>query len=121
MYGYENSNFGRKVLPDYKGRCLKGLDCSGWVKWVYNTALRRGIVSADSTAKQAGIGNKIRRENLKPGDLIVRPGHNSHVMMFLEWADDGRITVIHENGTANNVSIGTYDAYYPYYRSIFDI
>lgn len=119
--GYEGANFGRKVLPDYKGRCLKGLDCSGWVNWVYNSTFRTNLVTADGTQKLASVGNKIRREELKPGDLIVRPGHDSHVMMFLEWAPDGRVTVIHENGTANNVSIGTYDAYYPYYRSIFDI
>lgn len=119
--GYENSNFGRKVIPDYKGRCLKGLDCSGWINWVYNTTYKRIFVSAEGTTKLAGTGTKIRRENLKPGDIIVRPGHDSHVMMFLEWADDGRVTVIHENGTANNVSIGTYDAYYPYYRSILDM
>lgn len=120
-FGYESANFGRKVLPDYKGRCLKGLDCSGWVNWVYNTTFRRVFVSADGTAKLAATGNKIRREELKPGDLIVRPGHDSHVMMFLEWGPGGKVTVIHENGTANNVSIGTYDAYYPYYRSIFDM
>ena len=120
VFGYENANFGRKVTPDYKGRCLKGLDCSGWVNWVYDTTFNKAVVTADGTAKLAYAGNKITRELLKPGDLIVRPGHDSHVMMFLEWAPGGRVTVIHENGTANNVSIGTYDAYYPYYRSIFD-
>ena len=121
VIGYDGANFGRKVLPDYRGRCLKGLDCSGWVNWVYNTTFKRSFLSVEGTQKLAGVGNKIRRENLKPGDIIVRPGHNSHVMMFLEWADDGKIIVIHENGTASNVSIGTYDAYYPYYRSILDV
>jgi len=57
---------------------------------------------------------------LLPGDIIVRPGIDSHVMMFLEWAPGGQMTVIHENGGVNNVSIGTFDAYYPYYRRILN-
>ena len=116
--GYDRNNFGSKIRPDYKGRSLKGLDCSGWINWVYLTAFNKNIIKTEGTSKLATEGTKITREDLLPGDILVRPGYDSHVMMFLEWADDGKIKVIHENGAVNNISIGTYDAYYPYYRRI---
>ena len=119
-FGYENNNFGTKVPSDYKGRCLKGLDCSGWVNWVYATTFNKYIIKSEGTSKLATEGEKITRQDLLPGDIIVRPGIDSHVMMFLEWAPDGQMTVIHENGGVNNVSIGTFDAYYPYYRRIIN-
>ena len=116
--GYEKNNFGTKIRPDYKGRSLKGLDCSGWINWVYLTAFNKNIIKSEGTAKLSTEGTKITREDLMPGDILVRPGYDSHVMMFLEWCDDNKIKVIHENGAVNNISIGTYDAYYPYYRRI---
>ena len=116
--GYEKNNFGTKIRPDYKGRSLKGLDCSGWINWVYLTAFNKNIIKSEGTAKLSTEGTKITREDLMPGDILVRPGYDSHVMMFLEWSDDNKIKVIHENGAVNNISIGTYDAYYPYYRRI---
>ena len=118
LSGYERNNFGIKIRPDYKGRSLKGLDCSGWINWVYLTAFNKNIIRSEGTSKLSTEGTKITREDLLPGDIIVRPGYDSHVMMFLEWADDNKIKVIHENGAVNNISIGTYDAYYPYYRRI---
>lgn len=119
-FGYETNSFGTKVPADYKGRCLKGLDCSGWVNWVYGTTFNKYIIKSEGTAKLAIEGSKITRKELLPGDLIVRPGIDAHVMMFLEWADGDKMTVIHENGSVNNVSIGTFDAYYPHYRRILN-
>ena len=118
--GYQTNNFGTKVPADYKGRCLKGLDCSGWINWVYGTAFNKHMIKTEGTQKLATEGVKITRKELLPGDIIVRPGYDSHVMMFLEWAGDDKMTVIHENGSVNNVSIGTFDAYYPYYRRILN-
>lgn len=116
--GYINNNFGSKVKADYKGRVLKGLDCSGWVTWVYWTTFDKKLVQSEGTNKLALEGVKIRRYELLPGDLIVRPGYDSHVMMFLEWAENGKMRVIHENGSVDNVSVGTFEAYYPNYRRI---
>ena len=118
--GYEVNNFGGKILSDYKGRVLKGLDCSGWVNWVYHTAFNKAIIKTEGTQKLAIEGDKIQRKNLLPGDIIVRPGIDSHVMMFLEWGENGKVKVIHENGGVDNVSIGTFEAYYPYYRRILN-
>ena len=119
-FGYDGNSFGSKIPADYKGRCLKGLDCSGWVNWVYGTTFNKYIIKSEGTAKLATEGTKILRSDLLPGDIIVRPGIDSHVMMFLDWAPNGQVTVIHENGGVNNVSIGTFDAYYPYYRRIIN-
>ena len=119
-FGYEKNEFGSKVPADYKGRCLKGLDCSGWINWVFGTTFNKYIIKSEGTNKLAGEGTKIVRDELLPGDIIVRPGIDSHVMMFYEWGPDGKMTVIHENGGVNNVSIGTFDAYYPYYRRILN-
>ena len=107
------------MKADYKGRVLKGLDCSGWINWVYYTAIGAKKQGA-STIDLAKAGKKIRRKELKPGDIIVRPGYDSHVMMFYEWAEGGRMKVIHENGTVNNVSVAVVDGYYPYYRNLLD-
>ena len=117
--GIKGNNFGTRMKADYKGRVLKGLDCSGWINWVYYTAIGAKKQGA-STIDLAKAGKKIRRKELKPGDIIVRPGYDSHVMMFYEWAEGGRMKVIHENGTVNNVSVAVVDGYYPYYRNLLD-
>lgn len=36
--GYEGNSFYSMVQPDYKGRIFRGLDCSGWINWVYWSA-----------------------------------------------------------------------------------
>ena len=118
--GFVNNNFGSKVRADYKGRILKGLDCSGFITWAYWTAFDKKLVESEGTNQLALEGTKIRRYELKPGDIIVRPGYDSHVMMFYEWVEDGKMRVIHENGSVNNVSVGTFEAYYPYYRRLID-
>ncbi|MCQ2609727.1 MAG: NlpC/P60 family protein, partial [Lachnospiraceae bacterium] len=118
-YGYINNHFNERVKADYNGRVLNGLDCSGWITWVYWTAFAKKIVKNEGTVGLAKEGTRIVRSELKPGDLIVRPGYDSHVMMFLSFEEGGKVKVIHENGSVNNVSIATYEAYYPYYRKIF--
>lgn len=117
---FAKNQFGTLVRPDYKGRILSGLDCSGWITWVYWTAFDKKVVRSEGTNTMATEGKKIRRSELKPGDIIVRPGYDSHVMLFMEWAENGRMKVIHENGSVNNVSVATVEGYYPYYRNLLD-
>ena len=115
---YEKNGFGRVVEADYKGRVLRGLDCSGWVQWVYWSAIGDRLNGASSTATLIGEGQKIKRSELQPGDIIVRVGADSHVVMFLQWAGNGNMIVIHENSGANNVSVSEVTANYPYYRKL---
>ena len=116
--GYDKNGFGTVVSPDYKGRVLRGLDCSGWVNWVYRSAIGNNLGGAEGTITLIAAGVRINRADLQPGDIIIRPGADSHVVMFLEWSENGNMIAIHENGTANNVSVNEVTANYPYYRSL---
>ncbi|MDT3843395.1 MAG: NlpC/P60 family protein [Bacillota bacterium] len=105
---YEGNSFGSIVEPDYKGRVFRGLDCSGWVTWVYWNALGMKF-SEQGTAGMNHFGRGIRRSELKTGDLIVRSGSEStigHVMMFLRWGENGEAVCVHcTGGVTNNVCI----------------
>ncbi len=118
--GYDGNNFNKITYPDHKGRILKGLDCSGWINWVYCTALDTEM-EAESTGTLIGTGKKIKRAELKPGDIIIRTGQDAHVVMFLEWTKDGKMLVVHESaGVTNNVTVSEMTANWPYYRNLLD-
>jgi hypothetical protein len=118
--GYEGNHFGSLVGADIKGRVLKGLDCSGWINWVYWSALGQRL-PYESTAGLAVLGSKISREQLQPGDIVLRTGDDAHVIMFLGWTEDGKILCIHESSDGvNNVTVAIRDAYWPYYRKLLD-
>ncbi len=113
--GYEENHFGTTVSPDTEGRSLKGLDCSGWISWVYWSATGKRL-PYQSTTGLASAGQRISREELKPGDILVRTGKDAHTVMFLGWTEDGKIRCIHEtSGSVNNVTISIRDADWPYY------
>ena len=43
------------------------------------------------------------------------------MVMFLEWAENGQMLVIHESSTAvNNVTLKVMEADWPYYRNLLD-
>ncbi len=118
--GYEGNNFGALVPPDHKGRILKGLDCSGWIHWVYWSVTGKHLAGS-STSSLALCGEKISRSDLKPGDIVIRTGTSAHVVMFLSWSADGRMNVIHESSASvNNITIKTMEAAWPYYRRLVD-
>ena len=115
---YAKNSFGAITSPDDDGRVLNGLDCSGWINWVYWSATGKRL-AYEGTAGLAVLGTRISRAQLKPGDIIVRTGADSHVIMFLEWTEDGQIRCIHESGgSVNNVSVSVRSANWPYYRRL---
>jgi len=117
---YSANSFGIMVSPDEKGRILKGLDCSGWINWVYWSATGKRL-AYESTSGLAVVGTRIGRDELKPGDIVIRTGTDAHVIMFLGWTGDGRILCIHESsGKVNNVTVAVRDANWPYYRRLLD-
>lgn len=117
---YTGNSFGILTSPDYKGRVLKGLDCSGWINWVYWSVTGQRL-PFESTSGLAISGSKISRSELQPGDIIVRTGSDAHVIMFLGWTADGKIRCIHESSAGvNNVTIAIRDANWPYYRRLVD-
>ncbi len=118
--GYEKNHFGSLVTPDEKGRSMKGLDCSGWVSWVYWSALNKRL-SWESTGGLVSCGSPAQRKDLQPGDIILKTGDDAHVVMFLSWESNGSMTVIHESSAlANNVTISTMEANWPYCRKLID-
>ncbi len=118
--GFDANGFGTLVYPDENGRSLRGLDCSGWISWLYWTAL--GIhLPFESTSGLYALGRQVDRSELKPGDYIVRTGDDAHVCLFLAWAPDGSMYVIHERGSSsNNVIVSKIDLHWPYYRNLLD-
>lgn len=117
---YDGNHFGSLTAADEKGRTMKGLDCSGWISWVYWSALGKRL-QAESTDGLAGCGTAVAREDLKPGDIIVRLGDEGHVVMFLSWESEDRMKVVHESsGSVNNVTVSTMQASWPYYRKLID-
>ncbi len=117
---YEGNHFGTLMSPDVDGRTLKGLDCSGWISWVY-WSVTGNHLPYEGTSGLAALGRRIGREDLQPGDILIRTGADAHVVMFLGWTSDGRIRCVHEtSGSINNVTVGTRNAGWPYYRSLID-
>lgn len=117
---YERNGFGTLIQPDTKGRVLRGLDCSGWINWVY-WSVQGQRLAGESTATLIGCGRRISRSDLQPGDIMVRTGPDAHVVMFLAWAANGRMIVVHESaGTTNNVTVSEISSDWPYYRALAD-
>ena len=66
--GYTGNGFGSLTVPDEDGRLLKGLDCSGWINWVYWSVTGKGL-GAQSTGTLLGCGSPVARDELLPGDM----------------------------------------------------
>ena len=118
---YEPNGFGTIISPDYKGRILKGLDCSGWINWVYWSVLGSPITGA-GTSSLAESGRAVTKEELKPGDIAVISGDDAHVVMFLGWDEaTGDMICIHESaGNTNNVTVSHTDREWTDYRSLVE-
>ena len=118
--GYTGNRFGTPTSPDVDGRLLKGLDCSGWINWVYWSVTGRGL-GAQSTGTLLGSGKPVSRDQLQPGDICIRTGPMSHVVIFLGWTEDGQMLCIQETtGNANNVIVGTTGSEWQSYRRILE-
>ncbi len=116
---YGGNHFGTVTVPDHRGRIIRGLDCSGWINWVY-WSVTGDRLPYEGTEGLKETGRQVRRSDLKPGDIIVITGRTPHVIMFMNWAANGQIQCIHETGSANNVTVGVMTANWPYYRNLLD-
>ena len=118
--GYTGNDFGAVVQPDIDGRILKGLDCSGWINWVYWSVTGRSP-GASSTSTLLAAGQAVSRDELLPGDICIRTGPEAHVVMFLGWYEDGRMVCIQEtSGTVNNVEVALVTPDWAAYRRLLD-
>ena len=118
--GYTGNDFGAVVQPDIDGRILKGLDCSGWINWVYWSVTGQSPGAA-STSTLLAAGQAVSKEDLLPGDICIRTGPEAHVVMFLGWSEDGRMVCIQEtSGTVNNVEVALVTPDWAAYRRLLD-
>ena len=118
--GYTGNGFGSLTVPDEDGRLLKGLDCSGWINWVYWSVTGKGL-GAQSTGTLLGCGSPVARDELLPGDICIRFNPMAHVVIFLGWSAEGNMLCIQETtGNSNNVEVGTVTSNWESYRRILE-
>ncbi len=93
------------------GSTLKGIDCSAFVKKIYEIF---NIQLPRTTREQFSIGKKIEKDQLEEGDLVFfrRHGNSSHVGIYI-----GGNQFIHASSRNREVKIDHLDL--PYFSSRF--
>ena len=81
-----------------------GLDCSGFVTWVFINAGFSESYIGHGVGNQAAKGVRITWDEAEPGDLAVY-SDNSHIGIVAGRKNNGSLLVIHCNAGANNVVI----------------
>jgi len=78
-------------------------DCSGFTMWCY---ARVGVALPHSSRSQISVGQRVSRENLKPGDLVFFGGSSiHHVGIYI-----GGGNFVHSPNTGDVVKITSLDA-----------
>lgn len=111
--GY-NPNWGKltKVTAagDYTSGTLQplGLDCSGFVDWVYVNALNSHVLSGGGTAYQFSHTTPITAAELQPGDLgfMLQGSRTIHVGIYVGKDSSGKRIWVHSQG-GEGVVVGT--------------
>ena len=94
-----------------------GLDCSGFVTWVFINAGFSESHIGHGVGNQAAKGVRITWDEAEPGDLAVY-SDNSHIGIVAGRKDNGSLLVIHCNAGANNVTITDEEGFGYYVRAI---
>lgn len=83
-----------------------GLDCSGFVDWVFYNASSGEIILGQGGGVTSQHINcaAITWEEAQPGDLVFY-ADNSHIGIVAGKDENGNLRIIHCNASANNVSI----------------
>lgn len=79
-----------------------GLDCSGFVDWVFNNSLGYVIGHGGGAASQHNYCKSISWSEAQPGDLVFYPG-DTHVGVFVGKDSSGDPLIIHCASSQNNV------------------
>ncbi|MFD0590554.1 C40 family peptidase [Paenibacillus sp. GCM10027627] len=99
---------------NYGGTTTKGFDCSGFTGYVFN---KMNIDLPRRSVDQAGVGNKVAKAEMQPGDLVFfdtsgkNDGGISHVGIYV-----GNGSFAHSS-TSKGVTIDKVDS--SYYKSRF--
>lgn len=88
------------------GMTKKGVDCSGFVQMTFRDQF--GLVLPRDTSRQQSMGKQIKREKLRPGDLVLfRAGSTGrHVGIYI-----GNDNFVHAS-TSNGVMISSMNEKY---------
>jgi cell wall-associated NlpC family hydrolase len=81
-----NDDWWTDAPPDHKGRNKKGLDCSGYVQWVFATAGFNNGKLDGSLLSTSSISNLqyITKEELQPGDIgLTYQGDSKHTGIYM--------------------------------------
>lgn len=78
-----------------------GFDCSGLTSYVYR---QYGIRIPRTSGGQAGLGGYVSRSDLRPGDLVIFPGH---VGIYV-----GGNNFVHAPRTGKRVQVGSLSGYW---------
>ena len=81
-----------------------GLDCSGYVDWVFNNALGYVIGHGGGAASQHTYCEDISWEEAQIGDLAFYPD-DEHIGIVAGWDGNGNILIVHCASGYNNVVI----------------
>jgi cell wall-associated NlpC family hydrolase len=81
-----------------------GLDCSGYIDWIFNNSLGYVIGHGGGVAMQHSYCKDISWDEAQPGDLAFYPD-DSHVGIVVGRSDTGGILVAHCSSGHNNVVI----------------
>lgn len=83
-----------------------GLDCSGFVDWVFYNATEGGYIIGHGGGAHAQhtYCTPISWEDTIPGDLVFYPD-DTHVGIVGGWDEDGELLIIHCSSYRNNVDI----------------
>ncbi len=89
------------------GTSRSGFDCSGFTQWVF---ARSGIRIPRTSIEQATVGQRVDRDDLRPGDLVffrTRGSRISHVGIYI-----GNNNFIHASSGGGRVRINAITGYY---------
>ena len=83
-----------------------GFDCSGFVRYVFSHAI--GLQLPSTSASQFLAGVKVKRDDIKPGDLVFFRTHGRHRISHVGiYISGGRF--IHSPTTGKSVEISSLD------------
>lgn len=109
-----NDNWWSQAPPDHKGRTADGLDCSGYVQWVFATAGFNNGSLDNSLLSTSSISNLqyINKAELQPGDIGLKyQGDSKHTGIYM-----GNNTWIHCSSSGTVIVSPGYQGFNLYKR-----
>lgn len=117
--GYSKNHFGSPVEPDKNNRTMRGLDCSGWINWVYWSVTGKRL-SFEGTVGLSTLGHAISAEEMKPGDVALNTSEDSHIILYLGQDEKGTRYCIHESSQRGTVAVTAIRSDWEFYRNLLD-